>query len=648
MASPKTSITSVPETVLRSVFDDDALSHEDIIALRLTCRAFVRAANSILFRRIYISQLYHDRDIFVAICNSPHLAEHVYEIEWQEVSWFPGYFTQLPDLGSAEEGQDMEFRNMVEELDLVADQLFWLPALSLAQPDLNGDTVLIRRDQAISEFVGEFCKSLQLLPNLCTAISQAMPEDRLLWCSEYPFEVKGFQDHHLSIPGEYCAWEHPGSDGLHHFLLPAMESLDHRPITRLLWHDESHGASYLRPLPSKQGFRNLVSMNLSFNPKSSRDSYAHIQACLEACKYIRHLALELRDCFQYSTLQSKLLRIDDDGIPQWYRLNSISLSNFCFLGRHGQQLLSLIKRSEENLSHLYLEDTEVSFSLIKELARGCSRLSLRSLRIWDNSPSSESVYVPEDMLLNYVNSGTTSGLASANEAFDQNRFDRYLEDSRATRYLFTFDGEEASKQESMVETVDERDEEEPSEAHLANAPRWDFDRFYHEDEDDGEVWVFRIGQESRYEGYATQLWKFTNRDGEVAYGRHPLDWWEDWEPNEGDLAEPTPYCDDLFYFVAERQKIFMAGYESLRPPPGAVRQARSSGIGRHTLPSLMPAKGQTFEITLPIAMASGRVYFAQGELEYFMVKTATGDGLVQPFNAFLENPSRNISWALSN
>ncbi|CAG9992692.1 unnamed protein product [Clonostachys byssicola] len=58
----------------------------------------------------------------------------------------------------------------------------------------------------------------------------------------------------------------------------------------------------------------------------------------------------------------------------------------------------------------------------------------------------------------------------------------------------------------------------------------------------------------------------------------------------------------------------------------------------------MPAKGQTFEITLPIAMASGRVYFAQGELEFFMVKTATGDGLVQPSNTNLEDPSRNINW----
>ncbi|CAH0054368.1 unnamed protein product [Clonostachys solani] len=578
MASPKTSITSLPEILLRIVFEDDALDQEDIAALRLTCHAFVHAANSILFRRISISQLYHDRDRFITICNSPHLAQHVYEIEWQEISWFPGYFAQLPDLKRGKEGPDREFRSMMGTLDLLANQLFWLPALSLAQPNLNGDTVLIRRDKAINRFLGEFCKSLQLLPNLCTAISQAMPADRLLhWCSEYPFEVKVFQDHHLSIPGEYCAWEYPGSDGLCNFLLPAMESLENRPITRLLWHDESHGASYLRPLPSKQGFQNLVSMHLSANPKNSKENYAHLQACLEACRNVRHLALELRDCFHYSTLQLKLLRIDDGGIPQWSRLNSISLSNFCFLGGYGRQLLSLIEHSEESLRHLYLQDTKVSFDLINELAKRCPRLSLLSLRIWDNRPSGDSMYVPEDILLNYVNSGTTPVLDSGNRGFDQRRFNRYLEGSRATRFLFTFDGEDALKHEWTLEAENESNETDPSEPHLANAPRWDFSRFYHEDSDRGEVWVFQIGQENKHKGYKTDLWKFTNRDGEVAYGRYPLDWWEDWDPDNGDLAEPTPYCDDLFNFAAERQKIFMAGYESARPPPGAIRYDEEEG-----------------------------------------------------------------------
>jgi hypothetical protein len=58
----------------------------------------------------------------------------------------------------------------------------------------------------------------------------------------------------------------------------------------------------------------------------------------------------------------------------------------------------------------------------------------------------------------------------------------------------------------------------------------------------------------------------------------------------------------------------------------------------------MPPQGETFEITVPIAFSSGRIYFAQGELEFFMVAIDGGDGLVQPSISSLEDPSRNINW----
>ncbi|CAH0022989.1 unnamed protein product [Clonostachys rhizophaga] len=220
------------------------------------------------------------------------------------------------------------------------------------------------------------------------------------------------------------------------------------------------------------------------------------------------------------------------------------------------------------------------------------RLSLRSLRICDNRATGDSVRVPEAIFLNYVNNGTPV-LGSGNRGFDQSRFIHYLQGSCATRFLFTFDGEEALMQEvkvmlenersfllspgRWVELENESNETNPSESHLANAPRWVFDRFYHEDSDDGEVWVHQIEQENKHKGHKTELWKFTNRDGEVACGQYPLDWWEDWDPNNGDLAEPTPYCDDLFYLVARRQSVFMAGYKSSRSPLGAIGYDEDEG-----------------------------------------------------------------------
>lgn len=59
----------------------------------------------------------------------------------------------------------------------------------------------------------------------------------------------------------------------------------------------------------------------------------------------------------------------------------------------------------------------------------------------------------------------------------------------------------------------------------------------------------------------------------------------------------------------------------------------------------LPAQGQTLTITLPIALSSGRVYFSEGALRFFMVDVGGGnDGLVQPSVANLQDPSAGINW----
>jgi hypothetical protein len=59
----------------------------------------------------------------------------------------------------------------------------------------------------------------------------------------------------------------------------------------------------------------------------------------------------------------------------------------------------------------------------------------------------------------------------------------------------------------------------------------------------------------------------------------------------------------------------------------------------------LPPQGQTLAITLPIALSSGRVYFAEGTLQFFMVDIGNGnDGLVQPSIANLQDPSSGTNW----
>lgn len=62
----------------------------------------------------------------------------------------------------------------------------------------------------------------------------------------------------------------------------------------------------------------------------------------------------------------------------------------------------------------------------------------------------------------------------------------------------------------------------------------------------------------------------------------------------------------------------------------------------------LPGQGGTHRITLPMAMHSGRIYFAEGELPFFMVIAGGGlDGLVQPSIHNLEDPSAGLNYAFS-
>ncbi|KAH7324976.1 glucanase B [Stachybotrys elegans] len=58
----------------------------------------------------------------------------------------------------------------------------------------------------------------------------------------------------------------------------------------------------------------------------------------------------------------------------------------------------------------------------------------------------------------------------------------------------------------------------------------------------------------------------------------------------------------------------------------------------------LPPQGETLRIVLPITISSARIYFCEGDLSFFMVKTATGDGLVQPSLSNLEDPSSGLNW----
>ncbi|KAH7108920.1 hypothetical protein EDB81DRAFT_849460 [Dactylonectria macrodidyma] len=54
--------------------------------------------------------------------------------------------------------------------------------------------------------------------------------------------------------------------------------------------------------------------------------------------------------------------------------------------------------------------------------------------------------------------------------------------------------------------------------------------------------------------------------------------------------------------------------------------------------------GHTLELTLPIYMSSGRIYFSEGALSFYMVNIGTEDGLVQPSITNLQDANAGLKW----
>ncbi|TQS31895.1 hypothetical protein Golomagni_07810, partial [Golovinomyces magnicellulatus] len=93
---------------------------------------------------------------------------------------------------------------------------------------------------------------------------------------------------------------------------------------------------------------------------------------------------------------------------------------------------------------------------------------------------------------------------------------------------------------------------------------------------------------------------------------------------------------------AQERVVFLAADGSLVYPSSGGSETPVEVKENVKIP--IPAQGQSFKIELPIPMHSGRIYFAEGELTFAMVKTDTGDGLVQPSVTDLQDPSSGTNW----
>ncbi|KAK4448739.1 hypothetical protein QBC34DRAFT_300328 [Podospora aff. communis PSN243] len=195
-------ITSLPLELLGLILWSDQLTRDDVEAVRLSCHALAPAAASRLFYRISISNLVSDRDTFLAICNSPHLAQHVREVEWLEISHFFGEFDTRKENGVGsemilEEDEGTQMADLCRYLETTSRHLFWLFS-SPADLGLSGNAehiaaVKASRGDAVARFCPVFESALDKLPSLHTFISRPMTSDRVIPDALYPIQASAFQ-----------------------------------------------------------------------------------------------------------------------------------------------------------------------------------------------------------------------------------------------------------------------------------------------------------------------------------------------------------------------------------------------------------------------------------------------------------------------
>lgn len=528
------SIATLPSTTLIRLFSEEYIDFDDLLALRLTCRALSVAATAILFHRILISPLCHDRDVFFAICQRPHLAQHVCKVEWQEVSWGPGYMAPSTDLSEEEEDIAGE---ICSHLNTELENLFWLPSLPLTGDESSRQAIIAKRQEACAQFQDVFQSALSQLSNLTTVISNPMRSDRILDTGSYPIDVALLRAQEPSNRQDLGNPVRQGNDGLFLFLLPAIARSN--SIHRLLWDDELALSSYLHPaIP--EAFTRLDTLDISISPRSETDSHGNLAVNINAASNVRHLSLSMERSGAdntYEDFQRTLLKYSIEyGSSQWSNLHTLSIAGMDFTR---VALPSIIRFSAGTLRHVYLRNCNIPLAMIRELG-DIPGLGLRTFCVQQDEQCYEIV---ESALLRYLHKHPP---LNADDTKITNILNRGTSDIFKTVLATPQVGVGPRHYDEYNPSGWEENSLLSPELHRYTCPKWKFKRLY--SESDSRVMCYQV-PESEAWGFPTKIWRFHHRSGAIALGDDPLEYFEDWDSEAGDYEVPTPYCLDLSMFV---------------------------------------------------------------------------------------------------
>jgi hypothetical protein len=611
-------ITVLPGELIQQIFADACISRDDLKSLRLLCRAVTEEATQLLFYRICLSKLKTDRYAFLNVATRPRLARAVrvlawYELAEDELSLSPLQKPPAANLDLAnddywnsplrtEESEDI-YPNLVAQ----ARDAFWIPTQSLREPDVTDEKLYVQI-AAIEEFRPHFYAALDAMPSLHTVVIQPMHPYRRLTKSltGYLLTAQLLQRGMMTAQSQM-------NEGFYSLLGPAMarRSSTNTPITRLHFADESQRTSLIRLRPALlPAFTPLTHIDLCISHLGNPLDLDSLGACLRAAANLTHLRLCCeRGTSSFADGEERKAVFDIllcHPAAHWVRLCSLHLDDLWFSTVH---LLRFARKHASSLRCLRADSCSLTAGAVASLA-GIAGLRLERFVTLPSSAHEDNIYMSEARVLAFLNSSGADialGQALSENALAHVRthaavFD--LEcwatgaicDSRGRDGLrrgYTineidvldlengdvrdgdgFGHEEGSCWEMPFERVhlgihgmvEEHEYASEQASHLKRgreAPRWMWGRG---NDGRGDVynWVVENEDGPRGVGHPTEMWRFEHRNGEVAFGEDPLEFWEDWEGSEtGDVVEATPFGWEF--------RSYLLGQKSGRSPPNPWR-----------------------------------------------------------------------------
>ncbi|KAG8409429.1 hypothetical protein J3459_017532 [Metarhizium acridum] len=430
---PEAPFERLPAEILDLIILQPFLCGEDIKSIRLVSRRITSSATRCLFQQVHISALHRDREVFLSIAQSPHLACHVQTLVWDELT---GKFELLQDeslrikMGWRDPFDSAGF-SLVDDLTSQVEPLFWLTSKSVKLEKGK------KKATDALPFWDEFVEAVDKFPALRAFVSRPMQPDREVQSAAdgYPLSVRvinGFLhfDDWVGNTGENSHHDTVFNLGFLFYLIPLLklytERGDQRP-RQLCFSDEAVVAmSSLERLATSDApaFRHLYHLELDVFEQAIRPSRetSGLEACLTEAVNLRHLHLKYVQAPNYGgprlPPEADVYRSPLFAIPTLPSLLSLCLDNVILelssskspesvpdlpLDHEQPAFINFVKRHAATLKRLCVVSSAVRAHSIRKLAR-IPNLKLHRLIIIRPFGDNNHYAFEEEDILNFINS----------------------------------------------------------------------------------------------------------------------------------------------------------------------------------------------------------------------------------------------------